>query len=55
VRTLPEALERTPEVIVRAGDFRLVGSPIKVVGYDPEYRPAPRVGEHDDVVRTHSS
>jgi CoA:oxalate CoA-transferase len=55
VRTLPEALERTPEVIVRAGDFRLVGSPIKVTGYQPEYRPAPQVGEHDDVVRAHSS
>ena len=55
VRTLPEALERTPEVIVRAGDFRLVGSPIKVTGYQPEYRQAPRVGEHDDVVRAHSS
>jgi len=55
VRTLSEALERTPEVIVRAGDFRLVGSPIKVTGYQPEYRPAPQVGEHDDVVRAHSS
>ncbi|BBX83490.1 CaiB/BaiF CoA transferase family protein [Mycolicibacterium aubagnense] len=39
VRTLPEALEATPEVIVTAGDFRLIGSPIKVAGYDPRYRP----------------
>ena len=35
VRTLPEALEATPEVVVTAGDFRLVGSPIHVDGYDP--------------------
>ena len=46
VRTLPEALEATPEVVVTAGDFRLVGSPIHVSGYEPEYRPAPRLDEH---------
>ncbi|ULE35761.1 CaiB/BaiF CoA transferase family protein [Mycobacterium sp. IDR2000157661] len=49
VRTLPEALEATPEVIVTAGDFRLVGSPIHIAGYEPEYRPAPRVDEHGDL------
>ncbi|MCX8560748.1 CoA transferase [Mycolicibacterium mucogenicum] len=41
VRTLPEALEVTPEVIVTAGDYRLIGSPIKVAGYEPQYRPPP--------------
>lgn len=41
VRTLPEALAETPEIVVQAGDFRLVGSPIKVEGFTPEYRPAP--------------
>jgi crotonobetainyl-CoA:carnitine CoA-transferase CaiB-like acyl-CoA transferase len=46
VRTLPEALEATPEVVVRAGDFRLVRSPIQIHGYEPEYRPAPRIDEH---------
>jgi CoA:oxalate CoA-transferase len=46
VRTLPEALEATPEVIVTAGDFRLVGTPIHIGGYEPEYRPAPRLDEH---------
>ena len=46
VRTLPEALEATPEMIVRAGDFRLVGSPIRIAGYEPEYGPPPRLGEH---------
>jgi CoA:oxalate CoA-transferase len=46
VRTLPEALEATPEAIVTAGDFRLVGSPIRVDGYEPEYRPAPSLDEH---------
>ena len=46
VRTLPEALEAMPEVVVTAGEFRLVGSPIHVSGYQPEYRPAPRLDEH---------
>lgn len=46
VRTLPEALAATPEVIVTAGDFRLVGSPIRIAGYQPDYRPAPGLGEH---------
>ena len=45
VRTLPEALEATPEVVVSAGDFRLVGSPIHVSGYQPEYRPAPKLDD----------
>jgi crotonobetainyl-CoA:carnitine CoA-transferase CaiB-like acyl-CoA transferase len=48
VRTLPEALEATPEVVVTAGDFRLVGSPIHIDGYEPQYRPAPRIDEHGD-------
>jgi CoA:oxalate CoA-transferase len=46
VRTLPEALEATPDVIVTAGDFRLVGSPIHVDGYEPDYRPPPNLDEH---------
>jgi CoA:oxalate CoA-transferase len=46
VRTLPEALEATPEVIVSAGDYRLVGSSIHVDGYTPDYRPPPLLGEH---------
>src|ERR1700731_2782055 len=43
VRTLPEALKATPEGVVTAGDFRLVGSPIHVAGYQPEYRPPPEL------------
>ncbi len=50
VRSLPEALEVTPEMIITAGDFKLVGSPIRVVGYTPDYRPPPQLGEHDDAV-----
>ena len=42
---LPEALDATPEVVVSAGEFRLVAGPIKVAGYDPEYRPAPALDE----------
>ena len=46
VRSLPEALEATPEVIVSAGDYRLVASPIRVDGYRPEYRPPPPAPGH---------
>ncbi|MFI0350315.1 CaiB/BaiF CoA transferase family protein [Actinomadura sp. 9N407] len=46
VRTLPEALEANPEMIVTAGGFRQVASPIRVAGYVPDYRPSPRLGEH---------
>lgn len=46
VRTLPQALAATPEVVVTAGDFDLVGSPIRIAGYEPAYRPAPRLDEH---------
>jgi crotonobetainyl-CoA:carnitine CoA-transferase CaiB-like acyl-CoA transferase len=43
VRTLPEALKATPEVVVQAGDYRLIGNPIHVGGYQPEYRPPPEL------------
>ncbi len=46
VRTLPEALAATPEVVVTAGDFDLVGSPIRIAGYEPTYRAAPRLDDH---------
>jgi crotonobetainyl-CoA:carnitine CoA-transferase CaiB-like acyl-CoA transferase len=46
VRTLPEALAAAPDAIVTAGRFRLVGSPVHVAGYRPDYRPPPRLGEH---------
>jgi crotonobetainyl-CoA:carnitine CoA-transferase CaiB-like acyl-CoA transferase len=49
VRTLPEALKATPEVVVSAGDLRLVGTPIHVSGYQPDYRPPPAL---DDSSRT---
>jgi crotonobetainyl-CoA:carnitine CoA-transferase CaiB-like acyl-CoA transferase len=41
VRSLPEALEADSEIIITAGDFKLVGSPIRVSGYTPEYGPPP--------------
>jgi CoA:oxalate CoA-transferase len=46
VRTLPEALAETPEIVVQAGDFRLVDSPIRIAGYQPQHRPPPRLDEH---------
>jgi crotonobetainyl-CoA:carnitine CoA-transferase CaiB-like acyl-CoA transferase len=49
VRSLPEALEDTPEVVVDAGDFRLVASPIRIAGYQPAYRAPPLLDEHGDV------
>ncbi|MFD0686408.1 CaiB/BaiF CoA transferase family protein [Actinomadura fibrosa] len=50
VRTLPEALAAAPDVLVDAGGYRLVGSPIRVAGYEPAYGPPPRLGEHGDLV-----
>jgi crotonobetainyl-CoA:carnitine CoA-transferase CaiB-like acyl-CoA transferase len=49
VRSLPDALLATPDVVVTSGEFRLVGSPIRISGFEPEYRPAPRLDEHADV------
>nr|AXL06705.1 CoA transferase [uncultured bacterium] len=46
VRTLPEALAAAPDFIVTAGDFRLVGSPVRIAGYEPDHRPPPALGEH---------
>jgi hypothetical protein len=37
-------LKATPEVVVSAGDLRLVGTPIHVSGYQPDYRPPPALG-----------
>jgi hypothetical protein len=51
---LPEALEATPEVIVTAGDKRLVASPIKVGGYEPSYRAAPTLDEYSAEVTRRS-
>jgi CoA:oxalate CoA-transferase len=48
VRTLPEALQATPEIVVTAGDFRLVGNPIRVAGYQPDYRPPPQLAGGGD-------
>ncbi|WP_280315605.1 CaiB/BaiF CoA transferase family protein [Nocardia abscessus] len=46
VRDLPEALAASPEAVVTAGEFRLVGSPIRIAGYEPQYAPPPRLGQH---------
>ncbi|TWH62884.1 crotonobetainyl-CoA:carnitine CoA-transferase CaiB-like acyl-CoA transferase [Rhodococcus rhodochrous J38] len=52
VRSLPDALDATPEMVVTAGDFRLVGSPIRVLGYEPQYGPPPKLGEYTDATVT---
>jgi CoA:oxalate CoA-transferase len=46
VRTLPEALAANPEVVVDAGAFRLIRSPIQIAGYEPDYGAPPRLDEH---------
>ncbi|MDT3443333.1 MULTISPECIES: CaiB/BaiF CoA-transferase family protein [unclassified Pseudofrankia] len=47
VRSLPDALAEAPEAVVDAGGgFRLIGSPIRVDGYEPAYGPPPALGEH---------
>lgn len=46
VRDLPTALEASPEAIVRAGEYRLVGNPIRVQGYEHAYTPPPLLGQH---------
>ncbi|MCW2513388.1 MAG: frc 11 [Mycobacterium sp.] len=55
VRTLPEALMDTPEVVVKAGDFDLVRSSIRVVGHDPVYGAPPTLGEHSRTSEVQSS
>jgi CoA:oxalate CoA-transferase len=52
VRTLPEALAATPDMIVTAGEFRLVGSSVRVAGYQPVYRRPPRLGEHGNTAHS---
>lgn len=46
VRSLPEALEATPEAIVTAGEHRLVAGSVKIAGFTPKYRPAPALDEY---------
>jgi crotonobetainyl-CoA:carnitine CoA-transferase CaiB-like acyl-CoA transferase len=48
VRTLPAALAATPEAVITAGEFRLVGSPIRIAGYRAEYEAPPRLGQHGE-------
>jgi crotonobetainyl-CoA:carnitine CoA-transferase CaiB-like acyl-CoA transferase len=45
VRSLPEALAATPDVVVKAGRYRLVANPVRVAGYEPEYGPPPELGQ----------
>jgi CoA:oxalate CoA-transferase len=51
VRTLARALAETPEMVVTAGEYRLVGGSIHIDGYTPDYRPPPRLGEHGGPTR----
>lgn len=55
VRTLPEALSATPEALVTAGDFRLVGGSIRISGYEPDYRPPPEFDEYAGQAQAQSS
>ncbi|MDP9165551.1 MAG: CoA transferase [Actinomycetota bacterium] len=55
VRTLPAALAATPEVVVTAGDYRLVRNPIRVAGYEHGYGPPPALGQHSSDAASQSS
>lgn len=46
VRSLPEALAATPEAVISAGPYRLVGSSVRIDGYRPAYGPPPALGEY---------
>ncbi len=46
VRTLPAALAAAPEAVITAGELRLIGSPIRIAGHQPHYRPPPRLDQH---------
>jgi crotonobetainyl-CoA:carnitine CoA-transferase CaiB-like acyl-CoA transferase len=46
VRTLPEALDAAPDMVVVAGTFRLVRTPIRVSGHTQDYAPPPGLGDH---------
>jgi len=46
VRGLPDALAAAPDLVVSAGDYRLVASSVRVDGYTPDYRPPPALGQH---------
>jgi crotonobetainyl-CoA:carnitine CoA-transferase CaiB-like acyl-CoA transferase len=48
-RSLPEALAAVPHMVVNAGEYRLVGGPVRVEGYEADYRPPPKLGEHGSV------
>jgi CoA:oxalate CoA-transferase len=53
VRTLPEALAAAPDAIVTVpaepASLRMIGTPIRLPGYHPDYRRPPCLGEHSDL------
>ncbi|MFA5708600.1 CaiB/BaiF CoA transferase family protein [Mycolicibacterium sp.] len=51
VRSLPEALEALPEMVVAAGQYRLVGSSVRIDGYEPDYRPPPTLDEYAETAQ----
>lgn len=51
VRSLPEALDALPEMVVAAGQYRLVGSSVRIDGYQPDYRPPPTLDEYAETAQ----
>ncbi len=51
VRSLPEALDALPEMVVAAGQYRLVGSSVRIDGYEPDYRPPPTLDEYAETAQ----
>ncbi|HUN31543.1 MAG TPA: CoA transferase [Trebonia sp.] len=52
VRDLPAALADAAGSLCTAGGLDLVGNAIRVHGYEPDYGPAPALGEHGDLTAT---
>ena len=50
VQSVPQMLGQRPDVVINAGDLRLVGSPMHFAGLEPEYRRPPRLGEQTEAV-----
>ncbi len=50
VQTVPQMLGQRPDVVISAGDLRLVGSPMHFAGVETEYRRPPRLGEQTEAV-----
>jgi CoA:oxalate CoA-transferase len=50
VKDLPQALAAADGLLIEAGGFRLVGSPVRIDGYQHSYAGPPALGQHGNLV-----